>query len=94
MNTTVVYSVSQINNRLNYFLEKKIGQIFVRGEISSFRLYDSGHAYFTLRDQSSIINCVYFNYIDVEEHLSLKGNIEVVVFGNIKPGYACFPITS
>jgi len=83
MNTTVVYSVSQINNRLNYFLEKKIGQIFVRGEISSFRLYDSGHAYFTLKDQSSLISCVYFNYSKIKEELVLKENIEVIVFGNI-----------
>ena len=83
MNTTVVYSVSQITNRLNYCLEKQFNQIFVKGEISSFRLYDSGHAYFTLKDQSSIINCVYFNYVNLKEDLLLKENIEVVVFGDI-----------
>ena len=83
MNTAVVYSVSQITNRLNYCLEKQFNQVFVKGEISSFRLYDSGHAYFTLKDQSSIINCVYFNYVNLKEDLLLKENIEVVVFGDI-----------
>ena len=83
MNTNSIYSVSQITNQLNYSLEKKFSQIFIKGEVSSFRLYDSGHAYFTLKDESSILNCVYFNYSDKASYLGIKENLEIVAFGNI-----------
>ena len=83
MNKTAIYSVTQISNRLNHSLEQKFSNIFVKGEISTFRLYDSGHAYFTLKDQSSILNCVYFNYVQEKDYLSLNENLEITVFGNI-----------
>ena len=83
MNKTAIYSVTQIANRLNYSLEQNFSNIFVKGEISTFRLYDSGHAYFTIKDQSSILNCVYFNYAKEKDYLSLKENLEITVFGNI-----------
>ena len=83
MNTNSIYSVSQITNQLNYSLEKNFNQIFIRGEVSSFRLYDSGHAYFTLKDDSSILNCVYFNYSQKASYLGIKENLEIVAFGNI-----------
>ena len=83
MNTNSIYSVSQITNQLNYSLEKKFSQIFIKGEVSSFRLYDSGHAYFTLKDKSCILNCVYFNYSDKASYLGIKENLEIVAFGNI-----------
>ena len=83
MNSDTIYSVSQLNNSIGHFLENKFGEVFVRGEISSFRLYDSGHAYFTLKDKASIINCVYFNYNKNLFNSQIRENIEVVVFGNI-----------
>ncbi len=83
MNKTAIYSVTQITNRLNHSLEQNFSNIFVKGEISAFRLYDSGHAYFTIKDQSSILNCVYFNYVKEKKYLSLKENLEITVFGNI-----------
>ena len=83
MNTNSIYSVTQITNQLNYSLEKKFSQIFIKGEVSSFRLYDSGHAYFTLKDKNSILNCVYFNYADKASYLRIKENLEIVAFGTI-----------
>ena len=63
MNT--VFSITQINNKINFILEKKLSSIFIKGEISSFKIYQSGHAYLTLKDNQSEINCVYFNYFPI-----------------------------
>jgi exodeoxyribonuclease VII large subunit len=41
-------------------LEQEYGDIWVEGEISNFRAHDSGHLYFTLKDQSAQIRVVMF----------------------------------
>ena len=83
MNKNPIFTVSQVTNTLNHNLEQNFSNVFVRGEISSFKTYDSGHAYFNLIDKSSLINCVYFNYKNDSSYLNLKENVEVTVFGSI-----------
>ncbi len=41
-------------------LEREYGDIWVEGEVSNFRAHDSGHLYFTLKDQDSQIKAVMF----------------------------------
>ena len=41
-------------------LEREYGDVWVEGEISNFRAHDSGHLYFTLKDQDSQIRAVMF----------------------------------
>jgi exodeoxyribonuclease VII large subunit len=41
-------------------IEREYGDIWVEGEISNFRAHDSGHLYFTLKDESSQIRAVMF----------------------------------
>src|SRR5579863_1239277 len=41
-------------------LEREYGDVWVEGEISNFRAHDSGHLYFTLKDQNSQIRVVMF----------------------------------
>lgn len=38
----------------------QLQHIFVRGEISNYKLYPSGHHYFTLKDEGSALKCVMF----------------------------------
>ena len=83
MNKNPIFTVSQITNTLNHNLEQNFSNVFVKGEISSFKVYDSGHAYFNLIDKTSLINCVYFNYKNDSSYLNLKENVEVTVFGSI-----------
>ena len=72
MNKNPIFTVSQVTNTLNHNLEQNFSNVFIRGEISSFKTYDSGHAYFNLIDKSSLINCVYFNYKNDSSYLNLK----------------------
>ncbi len=53
-------SVSELNARIKYLLEgeKSLSSLFLRAEISNFKVYPSGHAYFTLKDENSLISAV------------------------------------
>lgn len=53
-------SVSELNARIKYLLEgdEGLGSVFLRAEISNFKVYPSGHAYFTLKDEGSMISAV------------------------------------
>jgi len=82
MNSTTIYNVTQVSNKIGYLFDKEFSNVFIKGEISSFTIYPSGHAYFTLKDDKNLINCVYFNYIKNKTH-TIKENIEVVAYGNI-----------
>ena len=62
MKSTTVYNVTQINNQINNLLENNFADIFIKGEISSFNLYPSGHAYITLKDKYKELSCDFFNY--------------------------------
>ena len=54
------YSVSGLTMTMKGVLEKNFTKVFVSGEISGFKLYPSGHAYFTLKDDGAQISAVMF----------------------------------
>lgn len=57
------FSVSQVNEYIKMLLESSpvVGDIWVMGEISNFKNhYATGHLYFSLKDEGSIIKCVMF----------------------------------
>jgi len=76
---STIYTVTQINNRCKNVLESQFTKIWIKGEVSKPQIYSSGHLYFTLKDDTAQISCVYFNF--------LKDNIldgdEITVNGNI-----------
>jgi len=55
-----VLTVSQLNDNIKYILEETFGFVWVEGEISNLRRPQSGHVYFTLKDEQSQIRAVYF----------------------------------
>lgn len=57
-----VYTVSQVTSHLRQSLESDplLADLFVAGEISSLRVSSSGHSYFILKDDQSVLNCVMF----------------------------------
>ena len=75
----IVFTVSQINNQINSILNNSLKSIFVKGEISSFKIYPSGHAYFTLKDKNSEIPCVFFNYTNLNENKIIYDKSTVTV---------------
>jgi len=52
------WTVSQVTRRARAVVEQGLGPVWVRGEITSFKAYQSGHWYFTLRDERAQVRCV------------------------------------
>ncbi len=61
-----VVSVSQLNKQVKSYLENEIGMVHVEGEVSNLSKPFSGHFYFTLKDSTAQIRCVFFK----NRHLS------------------------
>lgn len=57
-----VYSVSDLNARVKSLLDTDpvLGRVFVRGELSNYKIYPSGHHYFTMKDNGASLRCVMF----------------------------------
>ena len=55
-----VLTVSQLNGRARVLLEDVFTNIWVEGEISNFKVYASGHAYFSLKDAGAQLSAVLF----------------------------------
>ncbi|MDO8714664.1 MAG: exodeoxyribonuclease VII large subunit [Polynucleobacter sp.] len=55
-----ILSVSDLNRAIASSLEERFDTVWVSGEISNFKAYDSGHWYFSLKDEEGQIRCVMF----------------------------------
>ena len=55
-------SVTELNNRIKGLLDldPMLADVCVRGELSNYKIYPSGHHYFTLKDSESSLRCVMF----------------------------------
>lgn len=55
-----ILSVGDLNRAIANSLQDQFGSVWVSGEISNFKAYDSGHWYFSLKDEEGQIRCVMF----------------------------------
>uniref|UniRef100_B1XTD1 Exodeoxyribonuclease 7 large subunit n=1 Tax=Polynucleobacter necessarius subsp. necessarius (strain STIR1) TaxID=452638 RepID=B1XTD1_POLNS len=55
-----ILSVGDLNRAIAVSLEDRFDTVWVSGEISNFKSYDSGHWYFSLKDEEGQIRCVMF----------------------------------
>ena len=55
-----ILSVGDLNRAIAASLEERFDAVLVSGEISNFKAYDSGHWYFSLKDEEGQIRCVMF----------------------------------
>ena len=61
-NEQLVLEVSQVNSYIKEMLDTDglLGSLCIRGELSNYKKYPSGHHYFTLKDGQSQLKCVMF----------------------------------
>ncbi len=80
-----VHSVSDVNRYLKDLLagEPLLQGISVRGEISNFKQYPSGHCYFTLKDANSALKCVMFRSRAQYLRFLPQNGMQVVAGGSI-----------
>ena len=84
MNRTVV-SVSDVNQYIKAVLDRDhvLGSLCVRGELSNYKMYGSGHHYFTLKDENSAIRCVMFKGNAMRLRFRPENGMKVIVDGRI-----------
>ncbi|MBO4326177.1 MAG: exodeoxyribonuclease VII large subunit [Clostridia bacterium] len=77
--------VSDVNNYIKSLLmyDSNLSGIYVEGEISNFKRYPSGHAYFSLKDQSSVLKCVMFANQFRKVDFPPSDGLKVVAFGSV-----------
>ena len=81
------FSVSEINSYLNkkFKGDPNLKNIYVKGEISNYKTYPSGHSYFTLKDEDSQIPAVFFKfYKNRSLTFEPKDGMKVIVKGKIE----------
>ena len=80
-----IYSITQINayiqGRMNE--DPMLAQVAVRGEISNYKLYPSGHHYFTLKDEQSALKCVMFKGNAISLRFRPASGMKVIALGRI-----------
>ena len=54
------WTVTQLTRRARAAIEAGLAPLWVRGEVSGFKAWQSGHWYFTLRDRAAQVRCVMF----------------------------------
>lgn len=84
-----VYSVTQINEYIKGLLDRDglLSGVFVRGELSNYKMYPSGHHYFSLKDESGAIRCVMFRREASRLRFRPENGMKAVAFGRV----AVFP---
>lgn len=78
-------TVSELNNYLKRILmhDPILNNLVIQGEISNFKLHNSGHCYFSLKDENSKLRCVMFNN-DFKKLLFMpEDGMKVIAKGNI-----------
>lgn len=77
------YSVTEISNKIKKLIEENFEFIRVRGEISSFKIAPSGHAYFSLKDDKSILASICWKGNISNLRCKPEEGLEVICTGNI-----------
>jgi exodeoxyribonuclease VII large subunit len=80
---TSVLSVSQLTAQLKGTVEECFGSVWVAGEISNYSQPQSGHAYFTLKDDAAQVRAVLWKTTAARLKLQLHDGLEVVCHGRL-----------
>ena len=80
-----VYEVSEVNLYIKNVLESvpELGEILIRGELSNYKIYPSGHHYFTLKDSQGALRCVMFKGAAAKLRFRPENGMKVVAGGRI-----------
>lgn len=91
-----VFTVSDINQYIKALIsgDENLKYIYVKGEISNFKMATNGHFYFSLKDEKSLIGAMMFSNYANRINFKPENGQEVVVFGSVDayPGRGTYQI--
>ena len=78
-------TVTQLNKYLKdrFDEDENLNAVLVKGEISNFKNHYTGHLYFTLKDENSLIKCIMFKSYAEKLQFKPKDGMKVMVFGSV-----------
>src|ERR1700704_4144200 len=77
------FTVSELTGKIRDLLAKNFTDIAVQGEVSNCREAQSGHIYFTLKDDRSQVRCVYFKQQQRGIKFRPEDGLQVTVRGSV-----------
>ena len=79
------FTVTELNNRIKNLLDRDpfLADVCVRGELSNYKIYPSGHHYFTLKDSESSLRCVMFKSSASKLRFRPESGMGVTAFGRV-----------
>lgn len=80
-----VLTVTELNAHIKDMLEldPMLQNVCVRGELSNYKVYPSGHHYFTLKDAESSIRCVMFKGSAIKLRFRPESGMKVTAYGRV-----------
>ena len=80
-----VFTVTELNNCVKELVESvpAFGDLLLKGEISNYKVYPSGHHYFTLKDSQSALRCVMFKGSAAKLRFRPENGMQVIASGRI-----------
>ena len=80
-----VLTITQLNEYIRGRMDADplLTQVAVKGEISNYKLYPSGHHYFTLKDESSALKCVMFKGNALRIRFRPENGMKVIAMGRV-----------
>ena len=83
--TEQALTVTQVNEYIRVMMDRDslLGNVCVKGEISNYKLYPSGHHYFTLKDEGAALKCVIFKGNAFRLRFRPENGMKILAFGKI-----------
>ena len=80
-----ILSITQVNEYIRAQMDHDplLSSVAVRGEISNYKLYPSGHHYFTLKDENAALKCVMFKGNAFRLKFRPENGMKIVAFGKV-----------
>lgn len=78
-----IFTVSELTSKIKNLLEESFPSVWVEGEVSNCRMPSSGHIYFTLKDEQSQLNAVFFRGANQRIKFKIEDGLKVLALGNI-----------
>ena len=90
-----VISVTQINEYIRSMMDadRLLANVAVKGEVSNYKLYPSGHHYFTLKDEGGALRCVMFRGSAGKLRFKPENGMTVLCNGNTASAAEVFTAT-
>ena len=85
MREETILSPSQVSGYIKSWMDRDrlLSGLLVRGELSNYKMYPSGHHYFTLKDSQGALRCVMFRGDAASLRFRPENGMQVIAAGRI-----------